>query len=90
MNLAAVSGLSASATFSGDDLINRVDQPTSDTIQQAKKIIHSLPDELYQSAHEPHGARAITGDNKVTPAQIELFRAISSLLDCPMPPLNDY
>ena len=33
-------------------------------------------------------AVAITGDKKITPRQVELYRAIASILDCPMPPLN--
>ncbi len=32
-------------------------------------------------------AKAIVADQQVTAAEIELFRAISDLIDCPMPPL---
>jgi Zn-dependent protease with chaperone function len=55
----AVSGFSQNAAFLGDEFVNRVGQPTTENIQQAKKIIHDLPYDLYQSAHEPHGARAV-------------------------------
>jgi len=32
-------------------------------------------------------AACITADKKVSPLEIELFRAIADTLDCPMPPL---
>ncbi|MFV1984061.1 MAG: M48 family metallopeptidase, partial [Thiohalomonadales bacterium] len=49
----------ASATITGDDLLNLVGQPTPKNLQQAQKLIHDLPQDLYQNAHEPHGARAV-------------------------------
>lgn len=33
-------------------------------------------------------ATCITADKKITPTEAELFRAISDILDCPMPPLS--
>lgn len=35
-------------------------------------------------------ALAINGDSKITPKQLELYRAISDILDCPMPPIIKY
>jgi len=59
------------APFSGDaggvvissllteEIINSVGQTKYENLQQAQKLILDLPPALYQSTHEPHGARAV-------------------------------